>query len=221
MTYTNLLNIVPIESRQIVVEFRNIFLVRLCIIMVEKLVYVDFETTGLNPEINKLLTIQWQEIDANTGSELSELHIFKLWDYDNEKQFIEDVIKKSIVDDNGKRKMLFLSWWPAKLGYNLFFEQNFLEKRIEVNGIKTEDVCITGYSVPALDLKTAGVLINGGSFKGAALDDISAKQIGGQDIPVWYQSKDYEKIIEYIKDETIAFVDLYKKLLGYMRGFKI
>ena len=189
--------------------------------MVEKLIYLDFETTGLNPEIDKLLTIQWQEIDANTGNELSELRVFKLWDYDNEKQFIEDVIKKSIVDDNGKRKMLFLSWWPAKLGYNLFFEQNFLEKRIEVNNIEYEDVCITGYSVPALDLKTAGVLINGGSFKGAALDDISAKQTGGQDVPAWYENKEYEKIIGYIRDETVAFIDLYKKLLEYMKDFKI
>ena len=62
--------------------------------MVEKLIYLDFETTGLNPEVDKLLTIQWQEIDANTGDELSELRIFKLWDYDTEKKFIEDVIKK-------------------------------------------------------------------------------------------------------------------------------
>ena len=66
----------------------------------------------------------------------------------NASKVIEDVIKKSIVDDNGRRKMLFLSWWPAKLGYNLFFEQNYLEKRIEVNGIEIEDVCITGYNVP-------------------------------------------------------------------------
>ena len=189
--------------------------------MVEKLIYLDFETTGLNPEIDKLLTIQWQEIDANTGNELSELRVFKLWDYDNEKQFIEDVLKKSIVDDNGKRKMLFLSWWPAKLGYNLFFEQNFLEKRIEFNNIEYKDVCITGYSVPALDLKTAGVLINGGSFKGAALDDISAKQTGGQDVPVWYENKEYEKIIGYIRDEAVAFIDLYKKLLEHMKNFKI
>jgi len=29
--------------------------------MVEKLIYLDFETSGLNSEINKLLTIQWQE----------------------------------------------------------------------------------------------------------------------------------------------------------------
>ena len=90
--------------------------------LVEKLIYVDFETAGLDPETDELLTVQWQEIDANTGDELSELHVFKLWDYDSEKQFIEDVIKRSIVDDNGKRKMLFLSWWPAKLCYNLFFE---------------------------------------------------------------------------------------------------
>ena len=189
--------------------------------MVEKLIYVDFETAGLDPETDELLTVQWQEIDANTGDELSELHVFKLWDYDSEKQFIEDVIKKSIVDDNGKRKMLFLSWWPAKLGYNLFFEQNFLEKRMEVNNIEQEGVCIMGYSVPALDLKMAGVLINGGSFKGAALDDISSKESGGQDVPLWYENKDYEKIDEYIKNETVAFVDLYKKLLEHMQGFKI
>ena len=189
--------------------------------MVEKLIYLDFETTGLNPEVDKLLTIQWQEIDANTGDELSELRIFKLWDYDTEKKFIEDVIKKSIVDDNGRRKMLFLSWWPAKLGYNLFFEQNYLEKRIEVNGIEVEDVCITGYNVPALDLKVAGVLINGGSFKGAALDNVSAKETGGQDVPIWFEDKEYEKIIEYIQSETAAFVDLYKKLLRYMKDFSV
>ena len=60
--------------------------------LVEKLIYVDFETSGLDPKTDEILTIQWQEIDANSGDELSKLHVFKLCDYNSEKQFIEDVI---------------------------------------------------------------------------------------------------------------------------------
>ena len=35
--------------------------------------YFDIETTGLNPKKDKILTIQYQELDRNTGEPKGEL----------------------------------------------------------------------------------------------------------------------------------------------------
>jgi len=34
--------------------------------------YLDIETTGLNPRKDKIITIQYQELDRSTGEPISE-----------------------------------------------------------------------------------------------------------------------------------------------------
>lgn len=200
--------------------------------MTEKLIYLDFETEGVEPEKdkenNRLLTVQWQEIEAETGGVLEEdLKIYKLWDYKkadgqyDEKKFIEDVLRKSVVDNRGRRIMFLHSKWPPALGYNLFFEQYFMDQRIAANNIVCDEILITGYKVPAVDLKYAGVLINGGKFAGSALHDISNKMTSGESVLKWWKEGDTDSIINYVEDETKSFIDFYKKLLEHTQNFKI
>ena len=65
---------------------------------------------------------------------------------------------------------------------------------------------------PFLDLMTVGVLLNRGSFKGAALDDMTSKPHDGSVIPGYYKEKKYAEIERYIKEETDGFTAVCSRL---------
>ncbi len=52
--------------------------------------YLDIETTGLDPEIDQIITIQYQELDRNTGEAVGELTILKAWE-SSEKEYCRDL----------------------------------------------------------------------------------------------------------------------------------
>ena len=191
--------------------------------MTKKLVYVDFETGDLTPEDSEIITIQWQEVDANTGDIMGDLKIYKRWEYSTDKEFIYDAVNGSKVEDDFGNSVNFLiNKFPPKIGFNLFFEQNFLEKKlIEHDLPKFWKAQIIGYDTMAVDLKHVAIIINEGNFKGSGLDNVSGKKTSGKDVPEWNRLGQYDKIVDYIVDETEAALEFYKKLLNYMKGYEI
>src|SRR3989344_9653886 len=170
--------------------------------------YLDIETTGLDSEKDKIITIQFQELDRYTGDATGELVILKEWE-SSEKEIISQFIEKSnILDDYD------FSFVP--IGYNLGFEHNFLKARSELNGLPSLDIL----HCPFIDLRAIGILMKSGQFKGSGLSDLTDKKGTGVLIPGWYKNKEYDKIIEYIKKETEEFIKfnkwLYKKMPDLM-----
>jgi hypothetical protein len=66
--------------------------------------------------------------------------------------------------------------------------------------------------------------MNQGEFKGSGLDKLTGKKSNGANIPIWYNNHEYEKIIEYIKQEAEEFIKfnvwLYKKLPLLLEEFR-
>ena len=60
--------------------------------------YLDIETTGLDPKKDKIITIQFQELERNTGKAIGELVILKEWE-SSEKEILEQFISKSKILD--------------------------------------------------------------------------------------------------------------------------
>ena len=166
--------------------------------------YLDIETTGLNPKEDKIVTIQFQELDRYTGEAIGELVILKEWE-SSEKEILQEFIEKSGILDEYD-----FSFVP--IGYNFQFEHNFLKSRSEINGLPSLDIL----DCPFIDLRAIGILMNKGQFKGSKLSDITGKKGTGSAIPNWYKNKEYDKIIDYIKNETEEFIKfstwLYKKM---------
>jgi hypothetical protein len=172
--------------------------------------YLDIETTGFNEEDDKIITIQYMALDAETGKPAGQLKILKEWESDE-----KTILKRFIEDFRPENR-----WAFVPVGYGLSFEHGFFWQRCISNGFKP--ISILGR--PFLDLMTVGVLLNGGSFKGAALDDMTSKSSDGSVIPGYYKEKKYAEIERYIKDEADGFsnfcIRLYKEMPQLFLKFK-
>ncbi len=173
--------------------------------------YLDIETTGLNPRKDKIITIQYQELDRSTGEPISELKILKEWE-SSEKEIIE----KFLISTKIKSDYPF-DFIP--IGYNLGFANSFLKTRMAFHELKS----IYILSRPFIDLRVIGILMNNGEFKGAGLDQLTKKPKLSSNIPIWYENKEYEKIILHINNKTKEFIKfnhwLYKKLPSLLEEF--
>ena len=160
--------------------------------------YLDIETTGFDVENDKIITIQYVELDEKTAKPVGSLKILKEWESDE-----KTILKRFIEDFRPEYK-----WAFVPIGYGLSFEHGFFWQRCISNGLKPIGILTR----PFLDLITVGVLLNGGSFKGAALDDLTSKSQDGSVIPGYYKEKKYAEIERYIKNEIDGFCGLATKL---------
>jgi len=163
--------------------------------------YLDIETTGLDPKEDKIITIQFAELDRNTADQIGELQILKLWNYSSEKELLDDFILKSNINDSYP-----FSFVPV--GYNLSFEHNFFYDRCKVNDLEPIDIL----NNPFIDLRSIGIIMNNGEFKGSGLDKLTNKKQIGSIIPKLYPEQRYSEIEDYIRDEAKEFVDFAKWL---------
>ena len=174
--------------------------------------YFDIETTGLDPKKDKIITIQYQELDRNSGKAIGDLTILKEWE-SSEKAIVEKFIKDSKISGNYDFDFI-----PT--GYNLGFEHNFFKERTPLLSINPLDIL----SKPFIDLRSIGVLMNKGEFKGSGLDKITGKETDGKLIPEWYRNKEYSRIVRYVENEAKSFIEfnawLYKEMPGLLYKFK-
>jgi len=162
--------------------------------------YFDIETTGLDPNKDKIITFQYQELSQVSGIPLTKLIIAKEWDNDCSEEIILQWMKELLIDSP------FWSFIPV--GNNLLFDFLFISARMGYYfGI---DVSMQLINRPFVDIKHPLVLINGGHFRNYS-KMIGKGEVGSQ-IPVWYQKKQYDQIINYIEMEAEAFIRIYQIL---------
>ena len=162
--------------------------------------YLDIETTGIDEVHDKIITIQYQELERGTGRPIGDLCILKEWELGEEKMIEHFIDNSPIVNSYA------FDFIPV--GFNLNFEHKFLlEKSTKYNKFP-----ISVLSRPYVDLKSLLIMMNKGEFRGASLDKFTGKKHNGSPIPIWYKEKQYDKIEEYIRKETLEFSKLYEWL---------
>jgi len=157
--------------------------------------YLDVETSGLDPEIDKIVTIQYQKLDFNTGEPVDKLIILKAWE-SSEKEILE-AFQKIFGNE---------TWTFIAHGYCLGFEDKFLRQRSIICGLEKP---IELFSRPVIDLHSVGVLMNNGQFKGSGLDKITGKNGNGLTCLTFYNAEKYDKVISYIEQEAREFLKFY------------
>lgn len=167
--------------------------------------YFDIETYSPgetpNPETDKIISIQFQKIDLETGKEEGKLQILKEWE-ESEEEIIKFIYK------------WFFSrnvWQFIPIGFNLSFEWKFLSYKFKQYNLDTRELSYYFDNFPQIDLKPFAV-IKKGSFVGASLSSISEKEDDGNVIKEYYEKKQFDKIENYIENEAKSFIDLYKKI---------
>lgn len=163
--------------------------------------YLDIETDGLDEVQNKIITIQYAELERGTGKQLGELTILKEWEL-GEKEMLRRFIEDSPI--GSKYPFDFVS-----VGYNLGFEHKFL---LEKSSRYDDLFPISILARPCIDLRAIGILMNKGEFKNSGLDKLTGKKHSGSPLIEWYNTQNYENIENYIQNETDEFVKWYQWL---------
>ena len=159
--------------------------------------YFDIETTGLDPTKDRIITFQFQELSQVSGVPLTKLVIAKEWDNDCSEDVILEWIKESLIDSS--------FWKFVPVGNNLLFDLSFIAARMRA--YFHADFSMQLINRPFIDIKHILVMINGGHFRNYGR--MIAKTDFGGNVPIWYQKKQYEKIINYVEMEAEAFVRTY------------
>jgi DNA polymerase III epsilon subunit-like protein len=163
--------------------------------------YLDIETTGLDEVEHKIITIQYAELERGTGKIIGDLTILKEWEL-GEKEMLRQFIEDSPITNK-------YSFDFVPVGYNLGFEHKFL---LEKSSRYDDLFPISILARPCIDLRTIGILMNKGEFKGSGLDKLTGKKHSGSPLIDWYHEKNYDEIENYIKQETQEFVKWYEWL---------
>lgn len=170
----------------------------------------DIETEGLDPYKHKIITIQYQQVN-NSGMPIGELVILREWE-EGEKTIVEKAHKLLV---QGKT----FDFIP--IGTNLMFDLRFLFtkfRKYELPLGKSEVDFL--YDKPKIDIHSSLVIINKLQFKGSGLTDMTGKEKRGDYIVEMYEKKEFGKIIEYIIDETNAFLKALQSLCKEMPSLR-
>jgi hypothetical protein len=174
-------------------------------------VYFDIETSGLDPEQDKIITVQYQTIAYNeNGNRIPAfsshtmpspgLHILKEWEI-GEKALLLKTYTDLLRPDRRK--------YFEPVGNNLAFEGKFLKARMKKRGILRNTDHLRFGQLKLLDLYPLMILINNGYPTTAKFFGKSGRS---RTVPVWYDQKRWDRIEHYIHEETNSFV----KTLDYL-----
>jgi len=170
----------------------------------DRVVFLDMETTGLNPYQDKVVTIQVRKDGETT--------IWKEWEL-GERPVIERFFEFANLVDLERASFV---------GYNILkFDLPFLMHRAEVNGLLNETRWqILNSYLHYVDLYQ----LLGDNY--APAKRFYEKFAGrtqnteNKDIPKLYRQRAYDEIVEYIKNEMKSMEQLYEALLqqGFYQG---
>ena len=160
--------------------------------------YFDTETTGLNPQKDKIITIQWQRVNGFTGEPIGDLQILKEWESSE-----EEILKKFLPILKCKPFDFIL------VGKSLLFDFAFLSNKLEKYGLGKLDLYYWHERV-SLDIKPILVMINEGNFIGYDRVLDKTGDLAKVNVPQLYKEEKYPEIIKYIEEETRVFLKAYQ-----------
>ncbi len=166
------------------------------------LFYFDQETTGDDPQQDRIVTVQFRQLDDDLRP-VGPLQIMAEWEW-GEKQVIQMILDKGVLQPN---------WDFVPVGNRLRFDVTFLIERATHWGLIKWDAATLKYywfTKPLLDLQPVLILMNRGRFTGSSLHAFSDKE-PGRKVPALYHKGAYADIIAYVTQEQEAAVELLQE----------
>jgi len=167
--------------------------------------------TGFLPEENDIISIQTQELDSS-GSPIGELIILKSW-LSSEEQIIKEFYKTFVKERLNPFDFIFVM-------QNSLFDFRFLINKFKKYNLDIGNPMDFCFSYPIIDLKTTLIIANDMKFKGSGLSSMSEKKEDGKMIPEYFKAKEYDKIVEYIIQETESFIKAFQIIIEHNKTLK-
>jgi len=168
------------------------------------LYYFDVETTGDDPQQDRIVTVQYQPL-ADDLAPVGSFQVIAEWEW-GEKQVIQMVLDKGVLEP---------TWDFVPVGNRLRFDLTFLIERATKWKLIDWDLAKLKYywfTKPYVDLGPILVLLNRGQMAGSSLHVFADKESGAR-VPNMYRLGRYAEIIEYVTRERDAAVDLLHESL--------
>jgi len=166
------------------------------------LFYFDQETTGDDPQQDRIVTVQYHQLDENLEP-VGAFQIMTEWEW-GEKQIIQMTLDKGILQP---------TWDFVPVGNRLRFDLTFLiERATKWNLIQWDMATLKYYwfTKPVLDLQSVLILMNRGAFSGSSLHAFADKEPGAR-VPALYRKGAYTDIIGYVTQEHDAALELLRE----------
>ncbi|MFQ6012945.1 MAG: hypothetical protein ACE5LS_04805 [Thermoplasmata archaeon] len=165
--------------------------------------YFDVETEGRDPLQDKIITIQFQQLEA--GEPQGSFSVLAEWEW-GEKEILRIVKEKGLLE---------AGWDFVPVGNRLRFDLNFVVERAERHKLirwNPGEVKYYLFEKPMLDLASVLVLMNRGRFEGSSLTTFTAKREWGNVIRTHYRNGEYGEILAYVEQEKEAVLELYREV---------
>jgi len=174
--------------------------------------YFDIETDTEgrekpDPSKDKIVTIQYQPFYNDSGNQKEPLTTLKSWNSS------EESILNKFLNFTGWLEDPPRIWNFIPVGINLSYDLLIILRRSEELLDIEIPLQLIMHEIPKLDLKSILVIANKGNFKGSSLDNFSKKSGSGQQTRLYIKNKEWDNLLNYIKQEAEAFLDVYKILV--------
>lgn len=172
--------------------------------------YFDIETKG-TPLDSEIVTVQYQMTNSGSGIAKGDLVILKAWE-SSEEQIVREF--HAVFQPESENPFVFVP-----IGENLTFDLMVMWNAWKRAGIEVSLEKLL-YARPKIDIKSDLVRMMGGNFKGASLTMLCGNQVEGGEIPKWFEAKEFDKIVSYVRAEAEEFMKYYRTSLPYFRNLK-
>lgn len=165
--------------------------------------YFDVETEGKDPQQDRVVTIQYQQLEG--GAPQGNLTILTEWEW-GEKEILRTILEKGLLEPG---------WDFVPVGNRLRFDITFVAQRAEQHGLlkwEAADLRYYFFTKPMLDLQPVLVLMNRGRFEGSGLTSFTAKEAWSNVVPPLYRKGDHAAILRYVEEERDAVLELYAEV---------
>lgn len=174
------------------------------------LFYFDVESEGEDPQQDRLITIQFQQLGEDLRP-IGNLTVLAEWEW-GEKEMIRTLLAKGLFEE---------SWDFVPVGNRLRFDVTFLMERAHHHKLKDWDppsLRRFWFDKPMLDLGPVLVLMNAGKFDGSSLENFADKQPSAL-VPGLYRQGKFPEILAYVEQEATAMLGLLSELRSLLTVF--